>query len=289
MFHPRMTAMTEGFSVVGSLKYRAWGGVVADVWEVDGAAGAWGRYQSPNPRLFVVLNGPGADAISIHAEVRDVARPSARISYIPAGLPTQSYLPVDTRLRHLDLHFDAAAMVGRFAGEIDETLLSEPRLMFDDERLLTLAHLLADECMGPGLHDLYGEGIALALFTQLFEVRRAAMRPGQLSPRRLRQAMDFIEANCLRNIRLQEVADVVGLSPSYFSSAFKASTGMAPHQWQTQARVERVKPMLLQPGATLTDVSAAGGFADQAHMTRIFKRYAGTTPAAWVRNRGAAG
>ncbi|RYD63422.1 MAG: AraC family transcriptional regulator, partial [Verrucomicrobiaceae bacterium] len=33
----------------------------------------------------------------------------------------------------------------------------------------------------------------------------------------------------------------------------------------------------------LTEVAAAAGFADQAHMTRVFKRYAGLTPAAWIR------
>ena len=234
----------------------------------------------------MLLDGSGGEAIHIGAESGRAAGAGARLSYIPAGLRTWSHVPVGTRLRHLDLHFDAATLVERFGGEFDPELLAVPRLMFDDNRLLALAHLLADECCGPGLHDLYGEGLALALFTQLFRVPRAMSRPGQLSAHRLRKAMDFIEANCLRNIRLQELADLVGLSQSYFSSAFKASTGVAPHQWQTQARVERIKLMLLAPGATLTEVAIAGGFADQAHMTRIFKRYAGMTPAAWIRSRG---
>ncbi len=290
MFHPNMKAMTEGFSVIGNLKYRSFRDAVADVWEVDGRAGAGGEYQSPHPRLFVVLDGSGPGAINIGPDAGAfVARPAApaRLSYIPAGLVTRSHVPVGTRLRHLDLHFDAATMVERFAGAFDPSLLSVPRLMFDDHRVLALAHLLADECSGPGLHDLHGEGLVLALFTQLFSVPRTGLRPGQLSARRLRQAMDFIEANCLRNIRLHELAELVGLSQSYFSSAFKASTGVAPHQWQTQARVERIKLMLLSPGVSLTEVAINGGFSDQAHMTRVFKRYAGMTPAAWVRSHGA--
>ena len=158
--------------------------------------------------------------------------------------------------------------------------------MFNDDGLLALAHLLANECGSSGLHDLYGEGIALALLTRLFEVPRIVQRPTQLSGHRLRQVLDFVQANCLRRIRLQELADLAGLSQSYFSSAFKASTGVAPHQWQTRARVERVKVMLHTPGATLTEVAIAAGFSDQAHMTRTFKRYAGMTPAVWVRNHG---
>src|SRR5690242_10044797 len=115
MFHPNMQSMTEGFSVIGSLKYRSWKDVVADLWEVDGRAGASGEYQSPYPRLFVVLDGSGSAAINIATERRSpLAAPLVgRLSYIPAGLQTWSHVPVGTRLRHLDLHFDAAAMSER--------------------------------------------------------------------------------------------------------------------------------------------------------------------------------
>ena len=60
---------------------------------------------------------------------------------------------------------------------------------------------------------------------------------------------------------------------------------MGPHQWQMRARVERAKARLLLPGASLARVADATGFADQAHMTRVFKQFAGTTPAAWVRTQ----
>lgn len=285
-----MQSVTEGFAVVGTLQCRSWNGLVADVWEVDGRAGAGGEYRSPYPRLFVLLDGSGADAIRIGAEAMPPpgGAGGARLSYIPAGLRTWSHVPQATHLRHLDLHFDPNLLLGRFSGELDPARLLQPQLMFEDAGLLALAQMLADECGETGLHDLYGEGLALALLARLFQVPRIVPRANQLSGHRLRQAMDFIEANCLRKIRLAELADLAGLSQSYFSSAFKASTGIAPHQWQTRARVERVKRMLQTPGATLTEVAIASGFSDQAHMTRIFKRYAGMTPAAWVRsNTGA--
>ena len=77
---------------------------------------------------------------------------------------------------------------------------------------------------------------------------------------------------------------MVGLSPSYFNSAFKASTGVTPHQWQVQARVEWVKARLHEQASSLSEIATAAGFADQAHMTRVFKQYAGLTPAAWLRS-----
>jgi len=285
MFHPNMQAITDGFAITGELKYRSWQGILVDVWDVEGRSGAGGEYISQYPRLFVVLDETEKGSIHIDASpaMASGGAPS-RLSFIPAGLRTWSHVPNGTRLRHLDLHFDIPTLMARLPGELDVRQFSTPRLMFDDERLLALANLLAAECLMPAMHDLYGDSIALALFIQLFQIGRPAeARQGQLSARRLRQAVDFIEANCLRSIKLQELADLAGLSQSYFSSAFKASTGMAPHQWQMKARIERVKLRLLQPGASLVHVAHATGFADQAHMTRVFKQFVGITPAAWLR------
>jgi len=288
MFHPNMKSVTEGFAVVGDLKYRSWNGVLADVWTVEARRGAMGEYLSEHPRLFVVLEETQAGAIGIGASpagALDSGR--ARLSFIPAGMPTWSHAMHETGLSHLDLHFDIPTLMARFSGDLPATQLARPRFMFEDERILGLSRLLAAECVDPGLHDLYGDSVALALFIELFQIREdTGKRSGQLATRRLRHAMDFIEDNCLRSIKLQELADLVGLSQSYFCSAFKASTGMAPHQWQMKARVERVKARLLLPGANLAHVANATGFADQAHMTRVFKQFVGTTPAAWVRAQG---
>lgn len=280
-----MNAITEGYAVVGNLRYRSWNGVLADVWTVDAQPGATGEYLSQHPRLFVVLEESRKHSISIRMSPAASSFPGpAELSFIPAGLRTWSHVAHDTSLSHLDLHFDIPTLLSRFSGELDAERLLTPRLMFENERILGLSRLLAAECMEPGLHDLYGDSLALALFIELFQIRgEAERRNGQLASRRLRHAIDFIEDNCLRTIKLQELADLVGLSQSYFSSAFKASTGIAPHQWQMKARIERVKARLLVPGASLAHVADATGFADQAHMTRVFKQFVGITPAAWVR------
>ena len=97
----------------------------------------------------------------------------------------------------------------------------------------------------------------------------------------LRRATEFIEENCLRNIRLEELAAVTGLSQSHFSHAFKASTGVAPHQYQTNTRLERAKHLLLTSEYPLTTIAVETGFADQAHFTRVFRKHLGTTPANW--------
>lgn len=288
-FHPRMQSRIEGIRIVEDLRWRAWPGVIADLWDVECAEGATGEYQSPHPRLFVVLDAKGAGSIELWTD--DKGQPGARaaqpISFMPAGLRVRSSVKGVSRLRHLDLHFDLAVLLARFEGRVDNARLEAPRLGFADDRVLRLANLITAECLRGDeevLDDLYGESLTLALFAALLEAEpQRGLRRGCLAPRSLRRATDFLQENCLRCVRLDELAKLTGLSQSHFCHAFKASTGMPPHQWQMQARIGRVKELLLQPQASLTIVAASAGFSDQAHLTRVFRRWTGTTPAAWRR------
>jgi AraC family transcriptional regulator len=101
---------------------------------------------------------------------------------------------------------------------------------------------------------------------------------------KLDQSLDYIERHCFEPIRLHGLASLLGLSESHFSHAFKASTGVPPLRWQMETRVGKVKDLLLRDDLTLTDISAMTGFADQAHLTRSFKKVVGVTPSEWRRS-----
>lgn len=290
-FHPRMTSRVEGVTVVEDLKWRSWSGVIADVWTVKCHPHARGEYVSEDPRLFVTLDKAGTGTFSVgldpfqgHHAKGGVPYP---MSYIPAGLPIWGRVQNLEYLRHLDLHFDMNALKRRFADDLIGEKLSVPRLMFFDDRIAALARLIAEECLNDrSLHDLYGDGLTTALLIELFRIGQTKKRSrSQLSPRQLRSVTSHIEENCLRNIRLEELAQLTGLSQSYFSHAFKASTGMAPHQWQMGARIRKVQALLKKPGTSLTSVASLAGFSDQAHLTRVFKRVVGVTPAVWQRDQ----
>lgn len=284
MFHPNMQSIVEGFSPSGLPSWRSWDGMLADVWDVAGASGAHGEYVSPHARLFVVLDETMPQSIQLTLDPQDAAVTTGRLSYIPPGVRTWSSVRENVRIRHLDLHIDLQQFSTRLGLPLDSGIPVTPRLMFDNDRILSLAQLLAGECTGPGLHNLYGESLATAIFVELFQLARPkGDSRGQLSPRRLRVVTQYLDEHCLTTVRLPELAALVGLSPSYFNSAFKASTGVTPHQWQVQARVEWVKARLREQASSLSEIATAAGFADQAHMTRVFKQYAGVTPAAWLR------
>jgi AraC-like DNA-binding protein len=68
-----------------------------------------------------------------------------------------------------------------------------------------------------------------------------------------------------------------GLSPCHFLRVFKHQTGMPPHRYHLNLRLERGRRLLRQ-GCEIADVAARTGFADQSHFTRHFRRFFGVTP-----------
>lgn len=283
-----MQSRVHGFVVVGELKWRVWDGVVADVWDVECAPDAEGYYVAPDPRLFVLLDVEPGGAFLLRQPDTDLVGRHDRagsMSYIPAGVPVMGKSQGLGRIRHLDLHFQEVALTRRFGKALDRARLLKPRLQFLHPRIEALARAIAEECASPAaLHDLFGEGLVSALLALLFEVPRDAQRrrPG-LSRQQLAQVTEFIEAHCFEPIRLADLAALAKLSETYFSHAFKASTGLPPHRWQMQARIRKVQALLLRDELNLTQIAASAGFADQAHFTRVFKRHVGLTPAEWRR------
>lgn len=279
----------EGFSVVGGVHRREWNGIVADVWDVDCSAYAGGYYLARDPRLFILLHsrGPGHCNVKLSPRAQGVMQERQRISYIPAGLEVWADLVDMEFVRHLDIHFNAETVGRRLMEDLDPARIGNPRLLISDPRLMALAELIAAECKNPEpLHDLYGDGLALSLLIDVLQLRRSATRRrSKLAAWQLHRAVEYIEENCLRSIRLEELALLTNLSQSHFSHAFKAATGIPPHQWQINARLERAKQLLISSDTPLADVAAETGFSDQAHFTRVFRKNLGTTPSSWKKSQ----
>ena len=101
---------------------------------------------------------------------------------------------------------------------------------------------------------------------------------GGLSTSQTEQAIDYIQAHLCEELRLQTIADLVGLSQAHFNRNFKISMGVTPHKYVIQQRVEMAKRLLRQTDIALADVATDCGFTHQSHMGRLFKEYVGTTP-----------
>jgi AraC family transcriptional regulator len=105
---------------------------------------------------------------------------------------------------------------------------------------------------------------------------------GGLTRAQVDRAIDYMEANLSEPISLADVAHASGLSPSHFARRFKSATGAPPHQYLMSMRVERARRMLLQR-EPIAEIALACGFSHQEHLTRIFRRFTGSTPASFRR------
>ncbi|KQW44793.1 MULTISPECIES: AraC family transcriptional regulator [unclassified Roseateles] len=83
-------------------------------------------------------------------------------------------------------------------------------------------------------------------------------------------------------LTLTDLAAEAGLSRYQFLRAFTRLTGLPPHAYLLQRRVQRAR-QLVRAGQPLAEAAAASGFADQSHMTRCFVRSFGLTPGAYSR------
>jgi AraC family transcriptional regulator len=110
----------------------------------------------------------------------------------------------------------------------------------------------------------------------------AAPTPG-LSAAQARRLRDYIEANLAATLTCDRLAAVAGVSSHYLLRHFKARFGCAPHAYVLARRVERARRLLAQSAHDLREVAMLTGFSDQPHLTRVFRRCLGTTPAAYRR------
>jgi len=112
---------------------------------------------------------------------------------------------------------------------------------------------------------------------------QCAFRTGGLAVWQARRAVAHIEANLGSKLAISEMADLVALSKSHFSRAFKQTLGSCPMAYLAVRRVERAKLMMASTGQRLTDIALACGFADQSHLNRCFHRIVGVSPGLWRR------
>lgn len=294
---PAPAAMTLNYQGARAVRQRqkSWTSVSANVAQVhcdgelhvDLGAGA--------ARLSVVLEEVGG-GIEIRWNDRcgqlpadEAARP---LGIIPAGLQAHGKADGVRFVRHLVLQFDVAAL-GRMAeDEIDPTKIFAPRLMFADTGIMHLAQLFADECTSDAPHSrLYGDTLSTALLLALSRLgeteQPSTSTHGCLAPWQLRRVSEYLNAHLAEDVHMHALSNLAKLSRSYFSRAFKLSTGLAPHQWLLQARIAKAKQLMLEGDCPLAQIAIAVGFADQAHFTRTFGRAVGESPGAWRRNRSA--
>jgi AraC family transcriptional regulator len=94
----------------------------------------------------------------------------------------------------------------------------------------------------------------------------------------LKRVSDYIEAHLDDRLTLADLSGVACLSPFHFSRSFKQAVGMGPQRYVMHRRVERAKALIRRTDHPLALIAQEVGFADQSHLTSVFRREIGVTP-----------
>lgn len=98
---------------------------------------------------------------------------------------------------------------------------------------------------------------------------------------RLRPTLDYINENCGEKIYIETLAEMISVSPDYFTKVFKESIGKTPIDYINGVRVNRALELLSVTDTPINEIAEISGFANSNYFHKIFKQYMSTSPLAY--------
>jgi len=206
------------------------------------------------------------------------------IAILPASQPFPR-TQIDREVPLVELFLEPA-IVSRVACECVDAAYTElvPQWHIRDPLIQHMGLALKAELETGGVDSrLYVESMATALSVHL--LRRYSARQqqiknytGGLPKYRLREAINYINEHLDYSLTLAELAASVQMSPHYFATLFKQSTGLTPHQYVMKCRIDKAKQLLHIRELTLVEICQQVGFQSQSHFTKVFREHTKTTP-----------
>ena len=94
-----------------------------------------------------------------------------------------------------------------------------------------------------------------------------------------------MRAHLSQDLSLDVLAQQIGFSPYHFARLFRQTLGESPHQFVLRQRIERAQHLLKEADVPLAHIALECGFANQSHLSLVFKRLLGLTPRAYRQDR----
>jgi AraC family transcriptional regulator len=205
------------------------------------------------------------------------------IVIIPANTQNQQTWDRDVEFSLLLLEPKHIAQIAHESIDVDRVEIL-PHFATPDPLIYQICLALNSELASGGLCSrLYVDSLITTLAVRLlrqYSAQEQLIRQYSdgLSKHKLQQVSEYIDDHLMENISLKELATVVKMSPHYFTSLFKQSTGMSAYQYVIHRRMERAKQLLCRQSLSIVEVSQEVGFQSQSHFSNVFRKYAGTTP-----------
>ena len=237
-------------------------------------------------RIFM---GPCALSVKLGAQwisCGEVGEGSLHVSPAQQGVRTEwratrealiLHVPVRYWREHVASDFPVAMLRHEVGPCVDALLLQLAKMLFS----------AALEAHDPAFSRHLVDAI-VARMSVLFAQRTAsvaAMARNVLPRWRLQRVISYIQEHMSDAISLADMAAAAGISAMHFAAQFRAATGLRPHHYLLQCRIQQAKVLLMDTTRSLIDIALSVGFRTQAHFTTVFKNFEYTTPMQWRRNR----
>jgi AraC family transcriptional regulator len=249
------------------------------------------EHSSKQHRIVVhdlALEVPMIEVIEEFSQPSNINR--GAITVIPANLRNRAFWEAEHQF--ITLTFESNMLL-RYIEEATDARNVEllPTLSRHDPLIHSIAIALKSELESNKLGGrLYVDSLVAALMTHLlrnYSVQKCTLPSSTsgLSKRKLQQVLDYIYTHIDEDLTLFKLAAIVHISPSYFSSLFKQSTGLAPHQYVIRHRVERAKQLLLEGKLSIAEISTSVGFTHQSHLSHHFRHHFGSSPKKFIESQ----
>ena len=230
----------------------------------------------------LVLNLSGSHRVvgSLNGERRTDAPEVGTITVMPPG--SRFDFSITGRCRALFLSIPWCE-VERAGGELGLRLNQidiVPSLNGSDDRLARLmCQVMAQEASVTAIDALLEHLVRRHLAGRSDSCPESHAGRGGIPLHRLRRVLEGIDREMARPLRLDDLADLAGMSRFHFAREFARTTGVSPHRFVVRRRLQRAVELLASRTLHISDVARLSGFTHASHLARHMYRQNGVTPA----------
>jgi AraC-like DNA-binding protein len=229
-------------------------------------------------QAFVIAVTEAGGSVINSRGITDEARPSRLLVFNPDE-PHSGWMGSSQRWRYRSLYLEQTVIEDVARGIGTDRVPYFLRNVFTDGDLIAGFEAL-HRALLDGQDALRERELLIATLGELFQRHGSGGRRVEPAPRdhrRLGTAVELMQARLTDTLSLAELGTALGLTEYQLISLFKRNTGLTPHAYVTQLRLDAACRHLAT-GLPIADAAIVSGFYDQSALTRHFKRTYGVTP-----------